>query len=325
MDVSLTRPWPEDVQPIAAALSDWQTARWLTAAPWPYDETDAAAFIDLAGLEEYAVRRNNRLIGMVRAGQSFGIWMAPEAQRQGLGLRASVLALSRRFARGAGMVEAFHLIENDRSAALLERLGFQRQEQVLRWSQPHGKDMPAWRLSLTAEDFAARHSISIRTERLVIDGFRPEDAEPLHRIVTTPSVARMLLLFHPDMSLAESTAILGTGALLPPMRLVVRRAGRVIGSVGVGTEDPARIYYFLAPETAGQGLGQEMASAFLDEIRARFDPPELLADVFLDNLPSRRLLKNLGFKRDEDQMLSSRARPAPAEGTVYRWRRRAVL
>ena len=62
--------------------------------------------------------------------------------------------------------------------------------------------------------------------------------------------------------------------------------------------------------------------AFLDEIRARFDPAELLADVFLDNQPSRLLLKNLGFQRGEDGPLASLGRDSVDEGTVYNWRRR---
>ena len=66
----LTRPWPEDAPAIAEALSDWQVVRWLTAVPWPYRPADAAAFIDDAGRDEYAVRQGARLLlgGMVPEG-----------------------------------------------------------------------------------------------------------------------------------------------------------------------------------------------------------------------------------------------------------------
>lgn len=320
--VTLTRPWPEDAESIVDALSDWDVTQWLTVVPWPYDLTDAQAFIAEAGPEEHAIRMGDRLVGMVRAGQSFGIWVAPGAQRQGIALRAAVLALSRRFNDGADEVEAYHLQDNHRSATLLARLGFRPVGKEMRWSRPHGKEMPAVRLRLGITDFAARHSIALTTPRLVIDAPRHADMEALQQIVTDPRIARMLLLFHPRMSTADIAPIFGTQSLRMPMRLVARLDGRVIGSVGIGDGPAPKIYYFLAPDQTGQGLGQEMVSAFLDEIRARFDPPELLADVFLDNQPSRLLLKNLGFQRGEDGPLRSEGRDASGDGTVYSWRRR---
>lgn len=318
----LTRPWPEDVPAIAEALSDWQVARWLTAVPWPYRPEDAAAFIADAGLDEHAVRQDGRLVGMVRASGSFGIWMAPFAQGQGLAERAAVLALSRRFRGGATSIEANHLQDNAACAALLARLGFQPTGQVMLWSQPQQRQMPGVALRLTRADFARRHAIRLVTPRLLIEPFQPADLPDLHRIATLPEVASKLLLFHPGMTPEEMAPLFQSDGLLPPMRLTVRHGGRVAGSIGISAGDPPRIFYFLDPALAGQGLGEEMGRAFLAEILARFDPPELLADVFLDNQPSRRLLKNLGFQRDEDQMLSSLGRSGPAPAAVYRWRRR---
>ncbi|HIC64451.1 MAG: GNAT family N-acetyltransferase [Paracoccus sp. (in: a-proteobacteria)] len=320
--VTLTRPWPEDADTIVAALSDWQVTQWLSVVPWPYAMTDAQAFIAEAGPDEHAVRQGDRLVGMIRAGQSFGIWIAPGAQGQGIGLRAAVLALSRRFNEGAEMVESYHLAGNRRSAGLLARLGFRPVGQEMRWSRPHGREMAAVKLRLARDDFAARHGIALATARLLIDAPRPADLPALHQIVTTPQIARMLLLFHPGMSVEDIAPIFGDQSLTLPMRLVARSGGRVVGSVGIGAGEKPRIYYFLAPDQVGQGLGQEMVGAFLDEIRARFDPAELLADVFLDNQPSRLLLKNLGFQRGEDGPLASLGRDSVDEGTVYNWRRR---
>lgn len=318
----LTRPRPEDAPAIAEALSDWQVARWLTAVPWPYRPADAAAFIDDAGLDEHAVRQGDRLVGMVRASGSFGIWMAPFAQGRGLAERAAVLALSRRFRGGGAWIEANHLQDNTASAALLGRLGFRPTGQVMLWSQPQGRHLPGLSLRLTREDFARRHAVRLATPRLLIEPFRADDLPDLHRIATLPDVASKLLLFHPEMTQDQMAPLFRSDGLLPPMRLTVRHGGRVAGSIGISAGDPPRIFYFLDPALAGQGLGEEMGRAFLAEIQARFDPPELLADVFLDNQPSRRLLKNLGFQRDQDQMLTSLGRSAPAPAAVYRWRRR---
>lgn len=322
---SLTRPWPEDTEAIAAALQDWQVTQWLTAATWPYDRDEAAAFVARAGLDEYAIRRDDRLIGMVRAGNSFGIWVSPEHQRLGIGLRAAVLALSRRFLTGARGIEATHIEGNDRSALLLERLGFRRTGATTLWSQPQGRHLPGVTLYLDRQDFADRHGIRIETPRLLIDRVAPSDLPELYRVATSPAVARMLLRYYPGMPMDEFTqTFLGDG-LVPPMRLAVRHDGRIAGSVGISGGQPARIYYFLDPTLGGQGLGQEMASAFLAEVIARFDPQELLADVFLDNPASRKLLKNMGFLRVEDQDVSSLGRDAPAPAALYRWRWRSRL
>lgn len=321
--LSLTRPWPEDAGPIADALADWQVTQWLTAASWPYSPDAAADFVASAGLDENAVRVSDRLIGMVRAGHSFGIWISPGHQRQGIGLRASVLALSRRFMAGAEGIDATHLAGNVRSAALMERLGFQRTGSTVLWSEPQGRHLEGVTLHLSRADFAARHPISLVTPRMVIDPVRPDDLPDLHRIATTPEVARMLMRFYPGMPFEEFAPIFDGDGLLPPMRLTVRYEGRVAGSVGISGDRPARIFYFLDPALAGQGLGQEMVSAFLAEIVARYSPTELLAEVFLDNHASRTLLKNIGFLRIEDRMLASRGRDAAAPGAIYSWRLRA--
>ncbi|SNR25731.1 N-acetyltransferase [Paracoccus sediminis] len=321
--LTLTRPWPEDVPDIADALSDWNVTQWLTAVPWPYRQTDAAAFVAGAGLDEHAIRQGGRLVGMVRASGSFGIWLAPEAQGRGMAERAAVLALSRRFHRGATVVEANHLHGNRRSAALLTRLGFRPVGDMMLWSQPQRRHLPAAALRLTRADFAARHGIALVTDRLMIEPFRHGDLPDLHRIATMPDVASKLLLFHPAMTPDQMAPLFLSDGLLPPMRLTVRHQGGVAGSIGISAGDPARVFYFLDPALSGKGLGEEMGRAFLAEIVARFDPPELLADVFLDNQPSRRLLKNLGFQREEDGMLSSAGRSQPAPAALYRWRKRS--
>lgn len=321
--LTLSRPWPDDAPAIADALSDWHLTRWLTAVPWPYRQADAAAFIAGAGLDEYAIRQGDRLIGMVRASDNFGIWLAPDVQGQGLAERAAVLALSRRFYRGAAGIQANHLQGNARSAALLARLGFRAVGDAMLWSQPQQRHLPAVALRLSRADFTRRHAIVLTTQRLLIQPFRPDDLPDLHRIATLPDVASRLLLFYPGMTPDQVAPLFLSDGLLPPMRLTVRHHGRIAGSIGISAGDPPRLFYFLDPALSGKGLGEEMVRAFLSEIVARFDPPELLADVFLDNQPSRRLLKNLGFQRDEDGMMASLARSQPAPAATYRWRKRS--
>lgn len=325
MGVALDRLRPEDAPAIAAVLDDWQMARWLTALPWPYGLAEAERFVDAAGPDELAIRYDGRLAGVIRLSGALGYWLAPEFQGHGIAQRGAVLGLSRWFAAGHAGIDARHLLGNRRSASLLRRLGFRETGETQSWSVPEGRLMSSRTLHLTRADFAARHGISIRTPRLAIDAVLPSDVPALHRIATDPAVARNLLRFYPGMSVEDVAEIVGGEALVPPLRLTVWHRGAVVGSVGISAGHPPRIFYFLDPALAGQGLGQEMVAAFLTEITARFDPPELLADVFLDNPASRKLLKNLGFQRVEDQMIDSLGRAGPAQAAVYRWHWRSRL
>ncbi|CAM3183034.1 GNAT family N-acetyltransferase [Paracoccus nototheniae] len=318
--LALTRPWPEDAEAIASALADWDTVRWLTTLPWPYGLPDASDFIDVAGLDEHAIRLGDRLVGMVQAGRVFGIWIAPDRQGRGLGRRAGVLALSRLFLSGVPGVQAHVLIGNDRSARLLDWLGFQPQGRVTLQSRPLGRPVAATAMHLDRATFEARHAIALTTDRLVIDAIVPADLPALHRIVTQPQVARMMQRFRPDMDLDEAASVLSDSGLLLPLRLAVRHQGQVIGAVGLSAATPPRLHYFLDPQMAGQGLGQEMVAAVFHELVARFAPTEMVADVFLDNPASRKILKNLGFRRAEDIALYTPGRDAQADAALYRWR-----
>ncbi|MFN3273923.1 MAG: GNAT family N-acetyltransferase [Paracoccus sp. (in: a-proteobacteria)] len=316
----LTRPWPEDAPAIAAAMTDWDTARWLTAVPWPYAETDARDFVAAASLDEYAIRCGDDLLGLVRAGSNFGLWIAPGAQGRGIGRRAGIMALSRLFLSGADRVSAHVLDGNSRSARLLDWLGFRATGTEQLYSEPMQRHVPATALRLDRDRFEALHPFALITPRLQIGPVTEADLPDLHAIATRPEVARMMLRFRPDMGLDEVAVVLRESALWPPLRLSVRHEGRVVGAVGLSGGQPPRLHYFLDPDLSGLGLGQEMVAAVFDELVARFAFPEILADVFLDNLASRKILKNLGFRRMEDVELRAEGRDAPADAALYRWR-----
>lgn len=313
---SLSKAWPEDAETIAAALADWETVRWLTAVPWPYDAAAASEFVQLAGADEHAVRLEGRLVGMVRAGASFGLWIAQDLQGRGLGRRAAVLALSRRFLTDGGDISSHHLIGNDRSARLLSWLGFRPQGEVRLWSRALQHDVRAMSLSLSRAGFEARHGICLQTPRLRIDRVLAADRPALERVLALPEVARMMPCA--GFSLDESHLV--EGALLPPLRLAARRDGVVIGAIGFSADVPARLSFVIDPAHARQGLGQEMVAAAFAELVARLAPEEVVAQVFLDNIPARNILKNLGFQRAEDLVLQAVGRDGPGDAALYRWR-----
>ena len=318
--VELGRLHPEDCNDIVRAMQDRTVSDWLTLVPRPYGFEDAARFVAEAGDDEYAIRINGRLIGMLRAAESFGIWLAPEFHGKGIALRAAVLGVSRYFLTGATNMGAVYLNGNIKSKRLLHRLGFRPTGQVTAWSHVLAREMPATAMELGKSRFAELHGFSLTTSRLRIDGFAVDDLAALHRIVTTPEVARMLLRFSPDMTQDEVAPIFTEEALTPPMRLVIRYNGRAAGSAGVLPGNPASLAYFLDSKLAGRGLGQEAVSAFFQEYLLRFSPKELRAEVFSDNPASARILRNLGFQQEDEMMMSSLGRDTPAPAGIYRWR-----
>lgn len=322
--VTLDRLRDTDAAAIAQGLADLQTTQWLASVPFPYGLAEARKFVAEAGPDEHAIRVDGVFAGGVRAGDEVGYWVAPAFRRQGVARRAAVLALSRCFAEGRTQVSASHIAGNTASAGLLDQLGFDAARPGSVFSVRLGREVPAVQLSLPREVFAARHGIRISTPRLLIDAVRPEDLPALHAIATAPDVARMLFIFSPGMAMDVFASIFPPQSLVPPFRLAIRHQGAVIGSIGIGALDSPGgppIYYFLSPESWGQGFGREILDAFLAEIDARFAPPVLTAGVFADNPASARMLERFGFQRSHDEMHWSAGRGGKAPGWSYLRRR----
>lgn len=319
--IALTRAYPEDTDFIIAAMNDPAVAHWLTSIPQPYGLNEAAEFIANAGPDEFAIRVNGKIAGMLRIGSSLGIWIAPEFQGRGIALRTAVIGLSRYFMNAVqnGM-DAVYLDGNHRSASLLAKLGFQEKAPVTAWSRTLSKEVPAMSVHLTRDDFAARHGISLETARLRISAYSREDLPDLHRIVTIPKVARMLVRYFPEMTPAEVEESFAGDGLVPPIRLVIRHEGKAIGAVALLAGEPYSIAYYIDPAFAGQGIGQEVAAGFVDEITERFGLVELEASAFDDNPASAKILRNLGFQRVEDISMRSQGRDTLAPAGVFRWR-----
>lgn len=315
--VSLCAHRPEHIPALAEALSDFETARWLSAVPWPYGTDQAASFIAQVSADDFAILVDGDFAGGIRCGDELGYWVHPRFRRQGVAMRAAVLALSRSFMAGREVVYASHQVENHASASLLARLGFSDPQPTTVFANALQREVPQIRLRLTRNEFSARHPVAIGTERLVMDQMGQQDFAPLYDIATDPRVARMLLRFYPGMPMAEFRAIISPQAAIPPFRLAIRHEGRVIGSIGIGDAGAGPpVFYFLSPDHWGQGLGGEILAAFLSEIDTRFALPSLSAEVFSDNPASARLLERHGFQCIRREMLPSKGRDAPAPGLL---------
>ncbi|MFC7704939.1 GNAT family N-acetyltransferase [Plastorhodobacter daqingensis] len=164
----------------------------------------------------------------------------------------------------------------------------------------------------------------IATDRLLLRPMVADDAGDLRRIVTRPEVGRMLFVFPPDWTLAAAGAFIEATAFhgAPPFRLAITRAGRFIGSIGVGAGDEPSIFYFLDPVEAGQRLGAEAVHGFVDALFRHYPMPALGAEVFQDNPASARLLERIGFRKTGAATHSSAARVEPAAIWLYRLTRK---
>ncbi|WP_323768607.1 GNAT family N-acetyltransferase [Antarctobacter sp.] len=140
----------------------------------------------------------------------------------------------------------------------------------------------------------------IRTERLLLRPGRLTDLEPLHRILSDPSVMRYWSRpAHDDI--AQTAEFLryfmdgyGTDGRV---EFILEYDGRCIGKAGMW-RDP-EVGYILNPDYWGQGLAFEAMSAILTEIaRRRPDLTRLTADLDPRNTGSIRLLEKLGFTHD---------------------------
>ncbi len=164
---------------------------------------------------------------------------------------------------------------------------------------------------------------------VLITPFAATDAEMLSALGDDPSVARMMtsirIPFTPERAAARIARApwRGRAGFLAAIRLP---DGTPIGEVGVGPGPEPSINYFLGMGYRGRGLGRAAAEALLDWAFARLAPPALLAESYLDNPASIRLLEGLGFVATGDDADEHPLRTGPARYRCYRlarvdWRR----
>lgn len=317
MRVRLRPPVAGDADAIYLAMQDRATIDWLPNLPMPYLRADAEEFLGAAADgPDRVIEVDGAFAGMIRTGIDLGYWLACEWRGRGIMRRAAQVALMRHFAADDTTVTASHLTGNLTSRRVLLDLGFQDSGPDPIPGRKAGESLPGRALTLTADDFFA--ALSIRSPRCRITPLTEDDLPELHRILALPEVARMLLRFYPGQPFEEVAAFMRP-VMDPrrrPLRMAIRHAGRFVGTIGLHDGKAPSIYYFLAPEVAGQGLASEIVPQFCDTVQDWYGLDSLQAEVFGDNPASRRVLEKAGFRVTEAGLLSSAGRAAPAEGWV---------
>ncbi|MEV0806928.1 GNAT family N-acetyltransferase [Micromonospora sp. NPDC050200] len=147
---------------------------------------------------------------------------------------------------------------------------------------------------------------TLRTDRLLLEPYRPADAEDAVALLTDPEVGR----FMGDGPLAPDDAVALFGRVFSKVYAgdlfdvwAVRRDGRYVGHAEIKRTDDVdghEIVYALTKPAWGGGLGTELARAL---VRYGFDTlglSRVYATVAEDNKASLALLAKLGFVHERD-------------------------
>jgi len=147
---------PADASWIARDIVNPQVQEWLTAPPHPYGLADAEAFIaDRVDTPRVrAIAFKGAPVGVIgfeaTRGPSleFGYWVAERAWGQGIMSEAAQAMLDWHWAHSTRPVTSGWIEGNDRSAAILQKLGFEPAGRAQRWANWHGQEMTLERVRL---------------------------------------------------------------------------------------------------------------------------------------------------------------------------------
>ncbi|MBS9476119.1 GNAT family N-acetyltransferase [Ancylobacter radicis] len=140
---------------------------------------------------------------------------------------------------------------------------------------------------------------AIRTERLVLRNFWPEDGPDLLAYLREPGASCYLSLKLDDLAAAEAEAAKRAGSD-ETIAVCLAATGRVIGDVFAMPEPPDTyaVGWNFNADVGGAGLATEAARALFDHLFTAKQARRLYAYVEEDNTPSRRLCERLGMRAE---------------------------
>jgi ribosomal-protein-alanine N-acetyltransferase len=169
--------------------------------------------------------------------------------------------------------------------------------------------------------------LEIRTARLLLRPFRPEDEEALFHLWNDPQVRRYLWDDQPvarevvRQQIALSEEDFRERGLGEFCLFLTERPGELIGFSGLRRIDGGtdiEVLYGLRPEFWGRGLATEAARAVLRFGFEQVGLEEIFAGADFDNAASMRCMERLGMTYAGERRVGPEALPA----RYYRIRRR---
>ena len=316
-----------DPEAVVAGIGNYEVARWLGRVPYPYGLEDAKAFInanrDLAG-RVWFILDSEGLVGGISIDREFGYWLGRDAWGQGYATEAGEAVIDVHFSDpSASVLVSGHYPGNDRSARVLKKLGFRYTGRRPVRSAALAQTIQSQEMKLSRDDWDARHRIEIRTGRLHLRPLAEGDWRRLQQIGGVPEVARMTMSLTAPWPEAAVRHWIRAGRFRgrPGYRLgVTIEGGMLIGVAGLGPDRSLAL--MIDRRFWGRGYATEAAEALVSDAFRRFpEVEEILADRFVDNPASDRVLTKLGFDRIGSGLGASKARVERAPIVLYRLRR----
>jgi ribosomal-protein-alanine N-acetyltransferase len=144
--------------------------------------------------------------------------------------------------------------------------------------------------------------VSIRTERLIVRGFRPGDWRDLFDYLSLPETFR----FEPGEPIDADAARALAGERSEGRTfwaVELQERPTMIGHLYFGAMEPAELRtfelgYIFHPAYQGRGYATEAARALVDHAFAEMGAHRVVANCNPENEPSWRLLERIGFVRE---------------------------
>lgn len=154
----MRQPALRDAAMLADGVGHLSVARWLGQVPYPYRLADAEAYVaSVAGSRvHWLALQDDTVIGGISADGELGYWLRRDRWGQGLATEMIGAVLNHRFARGETQIDALVHVGNDRSAHMLDRLGFAAHGIASTPAHAMGQDVPAVTMRMTADRWRAR-------------------------------------------------------------------------------------------------------------------------------------------------------------------------
>ncbi len=150
---------------------------------------------------------------------------------------------------------------------------------------------------------------TIQTDRLTLRNFCPEDWRDLHEMIVQYQASEYAQYDHKWPTSEEE--IQGVARWFSEgedyLAVCLRTMGKVIGLVALNQEEreggPTRnLGYIFNSDYYGQGYATEACRAAIDYVFGRLGEARFVTGTHDANLPSRRLLARLGFRKLGDGM-----------------------
>lgn len=191
--LTLRPPRMDDASALAGTIGNYDVVRWLGSVPFPYGVEDAERFI--AGLDRskerhWLIFEDDALVGGIGISGELGFWLARTAWGRGIATEAADAVIDLHFRdRKAEALVSGHFVSNERSARVLDKLGFRDDGVTTIDARVLGQRVESRRVVLTRQDWLARRHYFLRARGLVLRNLRPSDWRGVRRLLATEGAA----------------------------------------------------------------------------------------------------------------------------------------